>query len=587
MKRTFLALLVALTIITALLGFQISEPTAGAPQEEFELRFELMVLSWDDWSVHTGEVLAEQLAKVGIKLDVTPLDDAVMYPRIDKRDYVLYEMALGYDAIPTHLYYRFHSSQDYEGGGNYQSYHNSKVDELLDKAWSTADREKAREYLFEVQKILAEEVPYVPLFITNDVHVFAKGWTNWTLMPGGPISPLNRWTPVYIYHPEKTTFIIAYPAESETLSPLAAGTGRSLWYSMLVYDSLLAYDENFNLVPWLAESYEVSPDGKTITFKLREGLKWHDGTPLTSKDVAFTFQYIKENKPTGGMYTPDIIKFFNYAETPDDRTVIIHLTEPYLFALDAFGFEYIVPEHIWKDIESWDWDRSLAPQYAIGSGPFKFVKWVEGEYVELVKNEDYWIKGKPNVEKLIIRVIDTEEARILAIKRGEVATKRYELIPAYLETLRGDPNVQLPEVVSMWDYVLGFNTKVWPFNITKFRQAIAYAINKDEIVEKAALGAGTVSETFVPKEYFGPYWANENVKKYEYNPEKAKQMLAELGFRDIDNDGILEYAPEVTPTPTPTPSPTPAPKPARTYLIAGIIIIIIAIVVIYMRMRGS
>ena len=581
--RKYIPIVLVLSLLLSVPAVPLHKQTTA--QEEIEFRFEMMVLSWDDFSVYAGEAIAEQLEAIGIKVEVLPLDDSVMYPRLEKRDYQVEEMSYGFDPIPVHLYYRFHSSQDYEGGANEWSYHNPQVDQLLEQAFSTSDREKARQLLFQVQQILAEEVPYIPLYLSNDVHPFAKGWTNWTIMPAGPINWYNRWTPIYIYNTEgKDTFVVRYPSAPEPLSPMVASNGRALWYCMNVYDSLLTYDPEFNLVPWLAESWEISEDGKTITFHLRHDAKWHDGEPVTSKDVAFTFNYIKEKQCPGALYMPDIIRLLDYVETPDDYTVVVHIKEPYLFAVDAFGLEYIIPEHIWKDIEDPDWDPSMAPQYAIGSGPFKFVEYVPGEYLILERFEDWWGK-KPNVKRIIIRIIDNDEASLLAIKAGEVSTERYGVMPAYVERVRTDPDLQVVETVDQWDYLIAFNNKIWPFNITKVRQAIAYAINREDIVEKV-MGAGTVTETFVPSVWFGTYWENPNVKKYEYNPEKAKQLLAEVGFRDIDNDGVLEYAPEVEVTPPPSPSPSPTPAPAKkTWMYGLIILIIIIAVVAYLMTR--
>ncbi|MCD6348546.1 MAG: hypothetical protein J7L91_02865 [Candidatus Korarchaeota archaeon] len=593
-KYRLFFLLMALLLILPYFAY----PLRAAPDEK-ELKFELLVLSWDDLSVTAGEVIANQLKKVGIKVTVTPLDDSVMYPRLEKRQYEAEEMSYGVDPAPLYVYNRFHSSQDFEGGSNEWSYHNPEVDKLLDEAFSTGDREKAKQILYKVQEILTEDVPYIPLFLAKDVHPFAKGWTNWTIMPAGPISPYNKLTPIYIYNTEgKDTMVIRYPSAPEPLSPMAADNGRALYYNSLVYDTLVAYDKNLKPIPWLAEKWELSEDGKTLTFHLRKGVKWHDGQPLTSEDVAFTFNYIKKEEVTGGIYTPQIIKYLDSVETPDDYTVVVHLKSPFPFAVDAFGYTFIVPKHIWKDIDKYDWPASKAKEYAVGSGPFKFVKYVEGEYLELVRNDDWWGK-KPNVKRILLKIIKEDESAILQIKKGEVTTLRYGLMsPALVKAVKEDPNVQVVEAVDQWDYLLAFNNKKWPFNIKEVRQAIAYAINKEEIVEKI-LGLGWISETYVFKSWYSD-WSNPNVKKYDYNPEKAKQLLEKAGFRDIDGDGILEYAPQTettttkttkTTTPATTSKPpttttqpvtttTPPPAGPNMALIGGIIIVVIVIIIL-------
>ncbi len=570
----------------------LATPLKASPEEK-ELKFELMVLSWDGLSVTAGEVIAEQLKKVGIKVEVSALDDAVMYPRIDKRDYDAEEMAYGVDPIPTYFYDRFHSSQDFEGGNNAWSYHNPEVDKLLDQAFSTGDVNKAKELFHRAEALIAEDVPYIPLFLAKDVHAFAKGWKNWTVMPAGPISPYNKLTPIYIYNEDgKDTMVIRYPSAPEPLSPMAADNGRALYYCSLVYDTLIAYDPHLKPIPWLAKSWEISDDGKTITFHLREGVKWHDGKPLTSEDVAFTFNYIKEKKVTGGIYTVHLIRLLDSVETPDEHTVVVHLKSPFPFALHVFGYTFIVPKHIWEKIDEYDWPASKAPEYAVGSGPFKFVKYVEGEYLELARFDDWWGK-KPNIKRLIIKIIKEDESTILQIKKGEVTTFRYGLMsPGLIKAVRKDPDLQVVEAIDQWDYLLAFNNKRWPFTIKEVRQAIAYAIDKKEIVKKL-LDVGIITDNYVFEQWYGD-WANPNVPKYEYNPEKAKELLRKAGFVDVDGDGILEYAPEkakpTTPSPTktqtvqpttqkPTPTPTTTEKPSGPdmTLVAGVIILIIIV----------
>ncbi len=583
--RKYLAVILSLVAVAGLFGAVSGSPAQAAPQpqEGQELELELMVLSWDDWSVHCGEALADELGQIGIKVDLNPLDDSVMYPRIDARNYSMFEMALGYDAVPTHMFYRFHSSQDFEGGSNYWSYRNPQYDQVIEQAMSAPSLDQAKQYMYQAQEILVDDLPYIPLFLTQDVHAFYKGWEGVHAMPGGPINSFNKLTIVDLHHPEKDTFVMAYPSFPRSLNPMPATDGRSLWYVLLVYDSLLAYDDNLNLIPWMADNWSVSDNGQTITFHLRDGLKWHDGQPVTAEDVAFTFEYAKQNEAYGSFYV-DVTTYLDSVETPDNRTVVVHLTKPYVFAANAFGLVPIVPKHIWESVPSWDWPSSDALQYGIGSGPFKLVDFVEGDYIELEKFDDYWLEGAPKVDHVTIRVIDSSEARILAIKNGEADTHRYELEPAYIAQLENDPNIDLYRTSTIWDYVLGFNLNQWPMNDSRFREAIALAIDRDEIVQRAALGAGYATDSFVPSVNFGD-WENPNAKLPSRDLDRARQLLAEMGFRDVDNDGILEYSPPA-PTPPPsenvTPSPPPPPPPPQagadmTWLIAGVVIVIIGV----------
>lgn len=533
--------LFALLLLSTLLAIPSSRAAWYTPPTE-ELKFPMMVLGWDDWSVHSGEAIAEQLKKVGISIEVVPTDDSAMYPRLYDRDYGVEEMSYGYAAYPSHMFYRFHSSQDCAECGQDWSFRNATVDAVIDQMLVTSDKEKARALMWQVEQMAAENVPYIPLFLADEYHAFRKEWTGYTVMPAGPISPLNWLTMPNIYSTAgKKDFIIAFNNEPETFSPMAAGTGRSLFYSMDVYDTLLAYDEKLVLIPWMAtELPEISSDGKTMTFHLKPNLTWHDGQPLTARDVVFTFEYTVAQEATGAN-SGEVIKYFDSGEAPDDLTAVIHLKEPYVWATEAFGTQYIIPEHIWKDMK-YDWEQPLVqsdPSVTIGSGPFMFDSWIPGEYVKLVKNPNWWMTGHPLIDTLFFRKIDTESARILAMQKGEVDTERYSVEPAFVEQAKASPELVVTHTVDQWDYLLAFNNKSPPFDDIWVRRAIAYALDKNEIVKRGALGFGTVTTSYCPEAFF-PFWHNPNVLTYPYDSDKANKILDEQGYLDIDGDGIRE-----------------------------------------------
>jgi ABC-type transport system substrate-binding protein len=580
------AALFAFLLLSTLLAIPSAHATWYTPPTE-KMKFPMMVLSWDDWSVHSGEAIAEQLKKVGISVEVVPTDDSAMYPRLYDRDYGIEEMSYGYSSYPSHMYYRFSSEQDCAQCGQDWSFRNATVDAAINEMLRTTDIEKARGLMWNVEQMAAENVPYIPLFLSDEYHAFRKEWTGYTMMPAGPISDLNFQTLPNIYSTAgKKDLIIAFNNEPETFSPMAATTGRSYVYSMSIYDTLLAFDEKLQPIPWMATALpETSSDGKTLTFHLKPNLKWHDGQPVTSRDVIFTFEYIVAQSATG-RNSGEIMKYFDSGETPDDLTAIIHLKEPYVFATEAFGNQYIVPEHIWKDtniIPKYDWDQTLVqsnPKVAIGSGPFMFSSWVPGEYVQLVKNPNWWMTGHPLIDTLIFRKIDTESARMLAIQKGEVDTERYSIEPAFVEQAKTNTDLVVTHTVDEWDYVLAFNNKSPPFDDVWVRKAIAYAIDKDEVVKRGALGYGTVTTSYCPESFF-PYWHNPNVLTYPYDPDKANKILDEQGYLDIDGDGIRELKGVVA-----------ASKQAQQtqymgYAVIAAIVILAALYLVYRRRKKA
>jgi peptide/nickel transport system substrate-binding protein len=229
-------------------------------------------------------------------------------------------------------------------------------------------------------------------------------------------------------------------------------------------------------------------------------------------------------------------------ETDGDYTVIVHMKEPYAWVLDDFEDVPIMPEHIWNDKE-WDWPvhPDMMP---IGSGPFKWDSYVDGEWIKLVANEDFWMEGKPHLGTYTVRVISESSARYLAISTGEADSERYELDTGFIETTSDDPNLAPLEdtwCVGMWDYVISFNQRTDPaLQDPVVKKAIAYAIDKQQLVDIARLGYGTATETFIPPQFFGSAYENPDATTYEYNVFLANQMLDAAGYLDIDADGIRE-----------------------------------------------
>jgi peptide/nickel transport system substrate-binding protein len=569
-RLRIMAALILMVIIASIpsAAFAIHKPVAQ------KLQIQLAVLGWDGWAVSTGRLLADELKKIGMQLEVQALDDSVLYPAIDKRDYGMFSMAIGwFQPFPFHIYSRFHSSTDVPGGDNMWSYRNPQVDELLDRMLVTANESEFRTLLYQVQEKLVSDMPYIPLFAAEDVHPFEKGWEGLYMMPAGPLSPFNRLTIINVHHPTKDTFVVAMNRDPETINPLTASTGRSLWYSLFVYDSLIALDSQFRPIPWLAERWERSADGRSLTFYLRTNVSWHDGRPLTADDVAFTFNYIKENKSP---YHPDVLKYVESVEVKDSRTVVIHLSEPYIWALESFGRVFIVPKHIW---EGKTFDRELDPskEPIIGSGPYKFDSRVPGEYIKLVKNENFWLKGYPKVNAVILRPIAEESARILAIKKGEVATERYSAEPAFIEEVLKDPNLQVTRVIDQWDYVIAFNLREFPYNVSAVRKAIAYALDRERIVNVAALGFAVPIYSYVAEAFFGSGLENPRARFPAYNLTLANKLLDDAGFRDVDGDGIREL-PGAIP---------PSGLPLYIYFAIGTAIVIVLALALVARKRRA
>ncbi len=300
-----------------------------------------------------------------------------------------------------------------------------------------------------------------------------------------------------------------------------------------VFNGLVRYDKDLRLEGELAESWEVSSDGKRISFHLRKGVTWHDGKPFTSEDVMFTYRrMIDPNTPTA--YAEDF-RQVTRAQAPDPFTFVVEYEKPFAPALASWGM-HILPKHLLEEYP--DISRSPLNKKPVGTGPFRFVEWKTGEKTVFEANADYF-EGRPYLSRVITRVIPDPATMFLELKSGGI--DMMGLTP--LQYTRQTETEEFRKSFNKFRYLsfgytyLGFRLSHPFFADRRVRQAFAYAIHKKEIIDGVLFGLG--------QEATGPYkpgtWAyNPDVKKYPYDPERAKSLLAEAGWKDGDGNGVLE-----------------------------------------------
>ncbi|NHJ13479.1 MAG: hypothetical protein EAX95_07365 [Candidatus Thorarchaeota archaeon] len=516
-----------------------------------ELSYECWVLSWDDISVDTGTGLRTLLDDIGINFDVVMKDDDPMYEGIyqEPRAFAVYEMSHGYGSVPSHVWESAHSDNIVNWGFNCYGLDNATVDQALDD-FLAATPANIDERSATVQSVLMENIPYIPLFLSDDTHAIRAEWTNYTLKPGGVFTSINPQTMIYMedatYTGGEYSFVMAYPSDIGELNPMFYRSERSHWYDMLVYDSLISYDNNLNPIPWLAESFDVADDGLQLNFTIRSGALWHDGNPLTVNDVNFTLHYYK-NAPEDAIYWT----FMQTLESTEivGNTIVVNLNQPSAFALNYLGELYILPEHTHTGIAADDerWNDPSDPDNHIGSGPYIFSDRVAMEYTTVVRNDDWWgpdnpyVGQLPNIETVRIDVIRSQDARILAMRQGTADTERYEVFGPYVSTVLDAPELDLVTgVTSQWYYVVGFNMTVPGLNDLDVRRAMCYAMDRETLINIGRLGFGTAINSTIPHEFFPSYYSSEGVF-YEYNVTIANSILDAAGYIDVDNDGIREF----------------------------------------------
>jgi len=338
----------------------------------------------------------------------------------------------------------------------------------------------------------------------------------------------------------QTTFVFANQGEPVSLDPAIITDGISNRITRQIYQGLVKYKgATTEVIPALAEKWEVSKDGTVWTFTLRKGVKFHDGNPFDAAAVVWNFDRWRLSKHPQHENQTKAGQTFEYYEAQyggfDEKSLITKVEAvnpatvritlkapqgPFLANLAMFVFDLVSP----KAVEKWGTEFGKHP---VGAGPFKFVEWKVGQEVILEPNKDYWDKANmPKIQRLVIRNIKDNSQRLAALKAGEV--QGFEgLNPDDVKVVRADPNLQILLRPTNTTGYVAFNYKVKEFRDPRVRQAIAHAINKKGIVDALYGGTGMVATQFQPP----PLWGyNKELKDYAYNPEQAKSLLRDAGF---------------------------------------------------------
>jgi len=325
-------------------------------------------------------------------------------------------------------------------------------------------------------------------------------------------------------------FIDASIGDASTLIPPLASDAASHAIASLVYNGLVKYDGDLTLRGDLAESWEVSPDGLTITFKLRRGVKWQDGAAFTAQDVLFTYRVMVDPK-TPTAYSGDYLQV-KKAEAPDDYTFRVTYPQPFAPALGSWTLN-ILPRHL---LEGQDITKSPLARRPIGTGPYKFQEWKAGEKIVLGYNPDYF-EGRVYLNGYTYVIKPDLATMFLELKAGNI--DRMGLTP--LQYTRQTEYPKFARMYNKYRYIpfsyiyLGYNLDEPRFQDRRVRQALTLAINKKEIIDGVLLGLG--------QESYGPYkpgawFYNPEVPKFSYDPARAKALLRAAGWQP-GADGIL------------------------------------------------
>ena len=324
------------------------------------------------------------------------------------------------------------------------------------------------------------------------------------------------------------TWVALLSADPSSLNPNLVTDLSSIRAASGLYSALIWLNEKLEPQPDLADSWTISPDGLKYEFKLNKNAKFHDGSPVTSADVKFTIEEVagKYNSLSAGIF-----KAIDRIDTPDANTLVLNMkgaSAVMMLSLGLGGME-IVPKKLYEGSDPRNNPRNSNP---IGSGPFKFKEWVKGDHVTLVRNDDYYRPGLPYLDQFISKIIPDGGARVIAFQKGEIdyidgANLPRELVPDLLKV----PGVQ------SWDHaglpgvqLMHYNIKKKPLDDLRVRQAIAYGINRKDVIAKAYFNvAATASVSHIPADLAA--FHDPGTKLPAFDVAKANQLLDEAGFK--------------------------------------------------------
>ena len=348
-----------------------------------------------------------------------------------------------------------------------------------------------------------------------------------------------------------TALRVGWGGSPDTLNPGTGVLTEAYTIFALVYDTIYEYQLDGTYKLDVAESVEVSDDSLTYTFKIRDGINFHDGQPLTARDVAFSVNLYKNNGDF--IYLNAYTVNFDAVEATDDNTVVITLLNAVPNMDYLLSYLYIVPEHVWAAHATAPASIEFENLEMIGTGPFKMLEYRQNEFVRLGANKDHFA-NPPKIDEVIFQTFESDDVLVQSLTSGQVDMIT-EMPATAVETLRGDANIEVVTgalfAPTVSDIIFnqaepdncptdagGLCTGHPALRDRSFRLALAHATDKQKLIDIVLLGLGASGLTLIP-DGLG-HWYNNTLQDYAFNVEQANQILDDAGYLDADGDGVRD-----------------------------------------------
>lgn len=490
------------------------------------------------------------LEALGFSIDESVFESGQWVETLFAKDY---DMAnIGWSDTPErlfpyyNLFFSFHTQFTGEGGGNFSEFSSDAYDEAVENFTEAMELEQRQEYAVECQQLLAQNAPTA--YMTNPPALIAHNnqlYSGWETMIGrfAYFNPISLMTAT----PEEggNEMVYATVAPPEQFPNFMAHTGPvAVFLHKLNYDPLVQIDTEGNPVSQgAAEDWEVVDD-TTIDVTLREGMTWHDGEPVTPEDVMFTWDYATE---WGITYLASDIEPYESSEQVGDRTVRFNLSAPFAGFIPVSLYRLpILPQHVWDGItEEADIENPAQWQDPdmTGSGPFQMVNYEPGNQIVFEKHDGHYNADEYDIDTIVYQIYGTNSAAVGAMLNGNAAFTQ-GLGFSDWNRARDADNATATNNPSIRVNGLFMNMNREPYNDVHVRRAVAYAINREQIIETVHQGYGNPAKSPIARSN-ERYYA-EDIEAYEFDLESARQQLFETGLR-YDGDTLMkpvDWSPE-------------------------------------------
>ena len=498
--------------------------------------------TWPDM-VELWRQLSRDWAPLGIELDIQQgtLDTFVAQVVGDQKLPHMGSMSWG--GAPDRLdpdYFiseMFTGRRDIKGGLNLGHYHNASFDQVADAQRSELDVPKRQQLVRDAQRNIVDDSPSLILFHRDIIHAYNKtrvsGVTpifgNGIGFPYMPMAYQNL-TPLTARKFMKLTTIY----DIASLNPFLTPEIYNSTTLRLIYATFVTRDAKADLMPWALESW-TNVDPLTVDLVLRPNTKFHDGTPASVQDVKFTFDFIQKWKFPALSRVSDAVAS---AEITGDNTVRLKLRKAYApFAANVLGYTFLAPKHIWENTPAnlatpADWPND----HPVGSGPWKYVEWKKGEYIQLAANSDFYMP--PKLDGIVVLPVPQMESMVGMLERGDIDMLAWNLDMTIGARLSKNPDLVVVRTPTHGQHEVRLNLAMPPCSNPAFRTALQHATDRKKLLEIIFSGAGVVSNG-APITPALTTWANPDVHAPEPSIDKARAALKDAGF-SWSGDGRLQ-----------------------------------------------